>query len=108
MVHWPGVTIDRKEGILKGSNHIIVDLPGIYSLSPYTSEEEVSRKYVFEEKPDLIINIIDATSIERSLYLTTQLLELDCKVIIALNMADMLEKVKWLKKYQNPLKNTGK
>lgn len=90
--NWPGVTIDRKEGILKGSNHIIVDLPGIYSLSPYTSEEEVSRKYVFEEKPDLIINIIDATSIERSLYLTTQLLELDCKVIIALNMADMLEK----------------
>ncbi len=80
--NWPGVTIDRKEGILKGSNHIIVDLPGIYSLSPYTSEEEVSRKYVFEEKPDLIINIIDATSIERSLYLTTQLLELDCKVII--------------------------
>ncbi len=90
--NWPGVTIDRKEGILKGSSHIIVDLPGIYSLSPYTSEEEVSRKYVFEEKPDLIINIIDATSIERSLYLTTQLLELDCKVIIALNMADMLEK----------------
>ena len=90
--NWPGVTIDRKEGILKGTNHVVVDLPGIYSLSPYTSEEEVSRKYVFEEKPDLIINIIDATSIERSLYLTTQLLELDCKVIIALNMADMLEK----------------
>lgn len=90
--NWPGVTIDRKEGILKGTDHVVVDLPGIYSLSPYTAEEEVSRKYVFEEKPDLIINIVDATSIERSLYLTTQLLELDCKVILALNMADMLEK----------------
>lgn len=90
--NWPGVTIDRKEGVLKGTDHIVVDLPGIYSLSPYTAEEEVSRKYVFEEKPDLIINIVDATSIERSLYLTTQLLELDCKVILALNMADMLEK----------------
>lgn len=90
--NWPGVTIDRKEGTLKGTDHIVVDLPGIYSLSPYTAEEEVSRKYVFEEKPDLVINIVDATSIERSLYLTTQLLELDCKVILALNMADMLEK----------------
>lgn len=90
--NWPGVTIDRKEGILKGTDHVVVDLPGIYSLSPYTAEEEVSRKYVFEEKPDLIINIVDATSIERSLYLTTQLLELDCKVVLALNMADMLEK----------------
>lgn len=90
--NWPGVTIDRKEGTLKGTDHVVVDLPGIYSLSPYTAEEEVSRKYVFEEKPDLVINIVDATSIERSLYLTTQLLELDCKVILALNMADMLEK----------------
>lgn len=90
--NWPGVTIDRKEGIIKNTNHTLVDLPGIYSLSPYTSEEEVSRKYIFEEKPDLIINIIDATSIERSMYLTTQLLELDCKVVIALNMQDRLEK----------------
>lgn len=90
--NWPGVTIDRKEGTIKGTDITIVDLPGIYSLSPYTSEEEVSRQYAFEEKPDLIINIIDATSIERSLYLTTQLLELDCNVIVVLNMADMLEK----------------
>lgn len=89
--NWPGVTIERKIGILKGSEDIeIVDLPGIYSLSPYTSEEDVSRKYVLEEKPDLILNIIDATSLERSLYLTTQLLELDCDVVIALNMEDIL------------------
>ena len=88
--NWPGVTIERKSGIIKGTPFEVVDLPGIYSLSPYTSEEEVSRKYVFEEKPDLIINIIDATSIERSLYLTTQLLELDTRVVIALNMTDIL------------------
>ena len=70
--NWAGVTIERKEGIIKGTDIEIVDLPGIYSLSPYTSEEEVSRKFIIEEKPDLIINIIDSTSIERSLYLTTQ------------------------------------
>jgi ferrous iron transporter FeoB len=90
--NWPGVTIEKKVGVIKGTNLDIVDLPGIYSLSPYTSEEEVSRKFCFEEKPDLIINIIDATSLERSLYLTTQLLELDSDVIIALNMEDMLNK----------------
>lgn len=90
--NWPGVTIERKIGTIRNTKHEIVDLPGIYSLSPYTIEEEISRKYVFEEKPDLIINIIDATSIERSLYLTTQLLELDTKVIIALNMSDIVEK----------------
>ena len=90
--NWPGVTIEKKTGLIKGTKHEITDLPGIYSLSPYSVEEEVSRKFIFEEKPDVIINIIDATSIERSLYLTTQLLELDCKVIIALNMADMLPK----------------
>lgn len=88
--NWPGVTIERKEGTIKGSDITLVDLPGIYSLSPYTAEEEVSRKFVLEEKPDLIINIIDATSIERSLYLTTQLLELNAKVVIALNMADIM------------------
>ncbi|MDD7375246.1 MAG: FeoB small GTPase domain-containing protein, partial [Bacilli bacterium] len=71
--NWAGVTIERKEGIIKGTDITLVDLPGIYSLSPYTSEEEVSRKFVKDETPDLIINIIDATSIERSLYLTTQL-----------------------------------
>lgn len=89
--NWPGVTIERKEGQIKGTDITVVDLPGIYSLSPYTSEEEVSRKFVLNEKPDMIINIIDATSIERSLYLTTQLLELDTKVIIALNMSDIME-----------------
>ncbi|MCI2068228.1 MAG: ferrous iron transport protein B [Bacilli bacterium] len=89
--NWPGVTIERKEGTIKGSDITLVDLPGIYSLSPYTAEEEVSRKFVLEEKPDLIINIIDATSIERSLYLTTQLLELNAKVVIALNMADIMQ-----------------
>lgn len=90
--NWPGVTIERKEGKIRGLDQTIVDLPGIYSMSPYTSEEDVSRRYVIEEKPDLIINIVDATSIERSLYLTTQLLELDCDVIVALNMCDALEK----------------
>ena len=90
--NWPGVTIERKSGIIKNTDIELVDLPGIYSLSPYTAEEEVSRKYIFLEKPDIIINIVDATSMERSLYLTTQLLELDCPIIIALNMSDMLEK----------------
>lgn len=90
--NWPGVTVEKKSGIIKNSNHEIVDLPGIYSLSPYTKEEEVSRNFLLNEKPDVIINIIDATSLERSLYLTTQLLELDCKVIVALNMSDLLEK----------------
>ncbi len=90
--NWPGVTIERKVGIIKGTNHELVDLPGIYSLSSYTIEEEISRKFIFDEAPDLIINIIDATSLERSLYLTTQLLELDIKVIIVLNMLDILAK----------------
>ena len=90
--NWPGVTIEKKTGKIKGTKHEITDLPGIYSLSPYTTEEEVSRNFVFEEKPDVIINIVDSTSLERSLYLTTQLLELDCKVIVALNMADILSK----------------
>ena len=89
--NWPGVTIERKEGVIKGTELTIVDLPGIYSLSPYTPEEEVSRSYVIDEKPDIIINIVDATCLERSLYLSTQLLELDSKVIIALNMSDALE-----------------
>ncbi len=90
--NWPGVTIEKKTGKIKGTNHTITDLPGIYSISPYSIEEEVSRKYIFDEKPDIIINIVDATSLERSLYLTTQLMELDTKVIVALNMADVLEK----------------
>ena len=90
--NWPGVTIEKKTGTVKGTNHELTDLPGIYSLSPYSIEEEISRKYIFEEKPDVIINIVDSTSLERSLYLTTQLLELDIKVIVVLNMADVLEK----------------
>ena len=89
--NWPGVTIEKKTGTIKGTNHELTDLPGIYSLSPYTLDEDVSRQFVFDEKPDVIINIVDATALERSLYLTTQLLELDCKVIVALNMADILE-----------------
>jgi len=90
--NWPGVTIEKKVGKIKGTEHEITDLPGIYSLSPYSIEEEISRKYVFDENPDVIINIVDATALERSLYLTTQLMELDTKVIVALNMADLLEK----------------
>ena len=118
--NWAGVTIERKEGIIKGTDIEIVDLPGIYSLSPYTSEEEVSRKFIIEEKPDLIINIIDSTSIERSLYLTTQLLELGIDVVIVLNMEDILKKrgykldIKQLENYLHTscysisaLKNTG-
>ena len=90
--NWPGVTIEKKTGIIKGTKHEITDLPGIYSLSPYSIEEEISRKFVFNENPDVIINIVDSTELERSLYLTTQLMELDTKVIVALNMADILEK----------------
>ena len=90
--NWPGVTIERKVGIIKELGDKLVDLPGVYSLSPYTIEEEVSRKFILEDKTDLIINIVDATSIERSLYLTTQLMELNTKVIVVLNMIDRLEK----------------
>lgn len=90
--NWPGVTIERKEGKLKKSDDILVDLPGIYSLSPYSLEEGVSRSFVLNDYPNLIINIVDATSLERSLYLTTQLLELDSDVIVALNMSDILKK----------------
>ena len=89
--NWPGVTIEKKTGKIKGTKHEITDLPGIYSLSPYSIEEDISRKYVFEDKPDIIINIVDTTQLERSLYLTTQLLELDSHVIVVLNMADILE-----------------
>ena len=90
--NWPGVTIEKKTGTIKNTHHEITDLPGIYSLSPYSIEEDISRKFVFDEKPDVIINIVDSTALERSLYLTTQLLELDAKVIIALNMEDVLAK----------------
>ena len=92
--NWPGVTVDKREGVYKGGekNINIVDLPGIYSLSPYTPEEVISRNYILDEKPDGIINIVDATNLERNLYLTTQLLEMDVPVIVALNMIDEVEK----------------
>ena len=88
--NWAGVTVEKREGIY--NNITIVDLPGIYSLSPYTPEEVIVRNFVINDTPNLIINIIDATNIERNLYLTTQLLELDCPIVIALNMIDIVEK----------------
>ncbi len=92
--NWPGVTVDKREGTYKkGSEPVdIVDLPGIYSLSPYTPEEVISRNYILDEKPYGIINIVDATNLERNLYLTTQLVEMDVPVIVALNMMDEVEK----------------
>lgn len=92
--NWPGVTVDKKEGVYKKfSEHIdIVDLPGIYSLSPYTPEEVVSRNFILDEKPDCVINIVDATNLERNLYLTTQIMEIDVPMIIALNMMDVVAK----------------
>jgi ferrous iron transport protein B len=92
--NWPGVTVDKREGVYKGGKErvAIIDLPGIYSLSPYTPEEVISRNYILDEKPDAIINIVDATNLERNLYLTTQILEMDVPVIIALNMIDEVEK----------------
>ena len=91
--NWPGVTVEKKEGHLKGQKDVIVqDLPGIYSLSPYTLEEVVSRTYLVGEKPDVILNIIDGTNIERNLYLTTQLIELGIPVVMAVNMIDLVRK----------------
>lgn len=91
--NWPGVTVDKREGVYKGEEHVaIVDLPGIYSLSPYTPEEVIARNYVLSGDADGIINIVDATNLERNLYLTTQLLEMDVPVIIALNMMDAVDK----------------
>ena len=91
--NWPGVTVEKKEGKLKNQKDVTVtDLPGIYSLSPYTLEEVVSRDYLLKEKPDVIIDLVDATNIERTLYLATQLLEIGIPVVIALNMVDLLKK----------------
>ena len=92
--NWPGVTVDKKEGVYKKleENVNVVDLPGIYSLSPYTPEEVVARNYILDEKPDCVINIIDATNLERNLYLTTQIMEIDVPMVIALNMMDAVEK----------------
>ena len=92
--NWPGVTVDKREGTYRKLDEpiYIVDLPGIYSLSPYTPEEVVSRNYVLDEKPDCVINIVDATNLERNLYLTTQILEIDVPVVVALNMSDVVRK----------------
>lgn len=91
--NWPGVTVEKKEGKLKGDKDVsIIDLPGIYSLSPYTLEEVVTRNYLIKERPNLILNIIDGTNLERNLYLTTQLMELGIPVVVAVNMMDIIEK----------------
>ena len=91
--NWPGVTVEKKEGRLKGARDVVIqDLPGIYSLSPYTLEEVVARSYLVNEKPDAIINIVDGTNIERNLYLTTQLIELGIPTVVAVNMIDVVRK----------------
>ena len=92
--NWPGVTVEKKDGTYKKLDELIsiIDLPGIYSLSPYTDEEVISRNYIIDEKPDCVINIVDATNLERNLYLTTQLLEIDVPMVVAVNMMDVLEK----------------
>ena len=96
--NWPGVTVEKKEGKLKGiyagnePDVTVTDLPGIYSLSPYTLEEVVARNYLINERPDVILNIVDGTNIERNLYLSTQLMELGIPVVMAVNMMDVVEK----------------
>lgn len=92
--NWPGVTVDKRDGVYKklSENIAIIDLPGIYSLSPYTPEEVIARNYVLDEKPDCVINIVDATNLERNLYLTTQIMEIDVPMVVALNMMDAVEK----------------
>ena len=92
--NWPGVTVDKKTGTYKKCPEPVgvVDLPGIYSLSPYTPEEVIARNYILDERHDCVINIVDATNLERNLYLTTQLLEIDVPIVIALNMMDEVEK----------------
>ena len=91
--NWPGVTVEKKEGKLKFDKEVtIMDLPGIYSLSPYTLEEVVARTYLINERPDAILNIVDGTNLERNLYLSTQIMELGIPVVMAVNMIDILEK----------------
>jgi ferrous iron transport protein B len=91
--NWPGVTVEKKEGKLKGHKDVVItDLPGIYSLSPYTLEEVVARNYLIDERPDAILNIVDGTNLERNLYLTTQLVELSIPVVVAINMMDVIER----------------
>ena len=88
--NFPGVTVDQKSGTIRGTSHQVVDLPGIYSIRPYTQEEIVTRDFILKSKPDAILNIVDATNIERNLYLTLQLLSLQVPTVIALNMMDEL------------------
>ena len=88
--NWPGVTIEKKVGKIKKTTHEIVDLPGVYSLNPYTDEEFITRDYLLNEKPDAVINVVDSTALERSLYLTMQLLDLEIPMILVLNMIDIL------------------
>ena len=91
--NWPGVTVEKKEGKLKKYDGVTVtDLPGIYSLSPYTLEEVVARNYLIGERPDVILNIVDGTNIERNLYLTTQLIDIGIPVVVAINMMDIVRK----------------
>ena len=91
--NWPGVTVEKKEGKLKKHNDVeVIDLPGIYSLSPYTLEEVVARNFLIGERPDAILNIVDGTNLERNLYLTTQLLEIGIPMVIAINMMDVVRK----------------
>ena len=91
--NWPGVTVEKKEGKLKGHPDVVImDLPGIYSLSPYTLEEVVARNYLIAERPDAILNIVDGTNLERNLYLSTQLMELGIPVVMAVNMMDLVQK----------------
>ncbi|WP_320325444.1 FeoB small GTPase domain-containing protein [Absicoccus intestinalis] len=91
--NWPGVTVEKKEGQLRAHEDVTIqDLPGIYSLSPYSMEEVVARQYLVNERPDALINIVDGTNIERNLYLTTQLLELDIPMVLAINMIDLVKK----------------
>ena len=91
--NWPGVTVEKKEGKLKKHEDVtITDLPGIYSLSPYTLEEVVARNYLIDHRPDAILNIVDGTNLERNLYLTTQLTELGIPVVVAVNMMDLVRK----------------
>lgn len=93
--NWPGVTVEKKEGKLKGDKDVVIqDLPGIYSLSPYSLEEVITRQYLVKEKPDVILNVVDASNLERNLYLTTQLMELGVPVVVALNMMDVIRKNK--------------
>ncbi|MBP3320252.1 MAG: ferrous iron transport protein B [Clostridia bacterium] len=107
--NWPGVTVQKKTGRIRNikENIELVDLPGVYSLSPYTSEEIVTRNYIMNECPDLVVNVIDSTNLERNLYLTTQLLELDCRVIIVLNMTDLLKQKNKIIDIENLEKNLG-